>query len=382
VPAQEIVSASGDEQVSPDPALLHERVLSLPGDPARPASLQVTVYTPAGPGPFPLVVVNHGSTGNLPRAQQPRMRYTFAAYYFLSRGYAVAMPMMRGYAGSGGHPVPHGCDAVAAGLDSAKDIAAVIGDLKQQPYIDGSRIMIAGQSFGGWNALATGTLAIPGVKGIVDFAGGMRETDCADQDGALIAAAGGLGARTAIPSIWFYGDNDSIFPPPLWHAMHQRYVEAGGKAQLVAYGPFGTDSHNMLASSMALPLWVPQTDAFLARLGLPAANIHPEYLPPNAPPPSHYAAIDDVAAVPVVGVKAPGYYRQFLQLPLPRAIAIGPNSAGRSSGGFDPAASALQHCNQHGPGCRLYAVNNEVVWAPPASMSQRGRADKHVAAPQ
>jgi hypothetical protein len=109
---------------------------------------------------------------------------------------------------------------------------------------------------------------------------------------------------------------------------------------------------------------------------LPATNAHPEYLPPL----SHYAVIDDVAAVPILGAKAPGYYRQLLQLPLPGAIAIGPNSAGWSSGGFDPALGALRHCNQHGPNCRLYAVNNEVVWVPPVSMSHRHRPDTRAGA--
>ena len=45
------------------PAPLNEKVLSLPGDPQRPVTLQVTLFTPPGSGPFPLAVVNHGATG-------------------------------------------------------------------------------------------------------------------------------------------------------------------------------------------------------------------------------------------------------------------------------------------------------------------------------
>jgi predicted dienelactone hydrolase len=104
-----------------DPSLVpsapvHEQVLMLSGDPARPVRLQVTVFTPDGAGPFPLAVLVHGSAskGELPR-DMPRYRYTYSAYYFLSRGYAVAMPMMRGFAGSGGRLIDHGCDLAAVG---------------------------------------------------------------------------------------------------------------------------------------------------------------------------------------------------------------------------------------------------------------------------
>jgi hypothetical protein len=42
------------------PLPMNEQVLNLPGDPARPVTLQVTLFMPYGAGPFPLAVVNHG----------------------------------------------------------------------------------------------------------------------------------------------------------------------------------------------------------------------------------------------------------------------------------------------------------------------------------
>jgi hypothetical protein len=35
----------------------------------------------------------------------------------------------------------------------------------------------------------------------------------------LIDATGHIGGRTIIPSIWFFGDNGSIFPVSTWHGM-------------------------------------------------------------------------------------------------------------------------------------------------------------------
>jgi dienelactone hydrolase len=353
-----------DASIKPE-APLNERVLSVPGDAERPVALQVTVYMPSGPGPFPLAVMNHGSTSSEPPAQQPRYHLTFSAYYFLSRGYAVTMPMMRGYAGSGGYLSTHGCDDVALGLDAARDIRAVIDYMKQQPDIDGSRIVVAGQSFGGWNTLAVGALNVPNVRGLISFAGGMKESDCGSPDSSLIDAAGQLGARTTVPSIWFFGDNDSIFPVSTWRGMYERYTAAGGHAALIAYGRFGTDSHNMLGSGAALPIWVPRVDAFLRGIGLPNSPAHPEYMPSEVPPPSHYASLDDVTALPYLGDPGTAYYQHFLAKPLPRAIAIGLSSASSFTGGFDPRAQALKACQQRTRNCQLYAVDNEVVWVRP-----------------
>ncbi len=357
-------SADGvtDASKAPNAALLHERVLRVPGDSERPVALQMTLYTPPGEGPFPLAVMNHGSNGKVPADQQERYRFSFSAYYFLSRGYAVALPMMRGYAGSGGHIERHGCDDLATGELAARDIRGVIDYLRQQPYIDGSRIVVAGQSFGGWNTLSLGQFGVPGVKGLVSFAGGMKASDCKDPDKALVDAAGALGKRVRLPSIWFFGDNDSVFATPLWHAMFESYAAGGSPAELVVYGKFGTDSHNVLGSGDGLRLWVPKLDAFLARIGLPNAPVFPEYLPQPPPPPSHYAAIDDLQALPYFGEAQRPYYQQFLKEPVPRAIAIGLRGAGRAAGGFDPIAQALENCAKTTPGCRLYAVNNDVVW--------------------
>lgn len=361
-----------DSLKAPEAALSHEKVIEIPSADGDSVMLQATLDLPDGSGPFPLVVMNHGANGSMPPQDQPRYHLTFSAYYFLSRGYAVVLPMMRGYAGSQGHLKHYGCDYAATGISDAQDIKAVVDYMKTQPSIDGSRIVVAGQSFGGWNTLALGTMDVPGVRGLVSFAGGMDESDCLLSSRALINAAGELGAHNKLPSIWFFGDNDKVFSKDTWHAMHERYVSAGGSAELVAYGAFGQDAHNMLGSAEALPLWVPRLDAFLARLGMPHTDVNPEYMPTPVPPASGYAAIDDAQALPYLGVAGQAYYKKFLERPLPRAFAIGMHSAASTTGGFDPIAQAIKLCSQRSPGCRLYAVDDTVVWtrptpAPPAT---------------
>jgi len=274
-------------------APLHEEVLSMGGDPARPVALQVTLFTPAGPGSFPLAVMNHGATSISAANRGERYRFTISAYYFLSRGYAVALPMMRGFAGSGGALVRAGCDLAAVAQSNARDMRAVIEALALRPEVDRTRIVVAGQSFGAWNTLGLGASPPAGVRGLVSFNAAIRVSNCPAQDSSMAAAAGQLGARASLPSLWFYGDNDSVMPVATWRAVFGQYSRAngwaGGQAELVAFGAFGSDSHDVLSSPDSLPLWAPRVDAFLARIGMPSTPVYPDYLPHAAPPATRMA---------------------------------------------------------------------------------------------
>ncbi len=341
-------------------------MLSLPGDPERPVSLEVTLYTPSGPGPFPLAVMNHGADSASGINRGERYRFTIAAYYFLSRGYAVALPMMRGFAGSGGNLVHAGCDLDAVGVSNARDIRAVIEALSARPDIDRTRVVVAGQSFGAWNTLALGTLDRVPARGLISFNAAFRASDCAAQDSSMVAAAARFGARTSLPSLWFYGDNDHVMPKATWQAMYGRYQQAGGHGELVAFGSYGADSHQLLSFSDTLPLWTPRVDAFLARIGLPATVVNPDYLPMPFPPATHWAALDDVGSVPFMNDQGRALYRKFLAASFPRVFVVAPNGAGFISGGYDPLRLALRSCAEKAGGaCRPYAVNDAVVWTGP-----------------
>jgi dienelactone hydrolase len=364
-----LTTGAGAQDTGTDPKLmpdapLNEQVLSLPGDPHRPVLLQVTLFTPPGSGPFPLAVMNHGATRISSENRGERYRYTYSAYYFLSRGYAVALPMARGFAGSGGDLAVAGCRIDIVGAANAEDLRAVISALGSRPEIDPTRVIVAGQSFGGWTTMALGTMDVPGVRGLIGFSPALRESNCPTQDDAMVAGARNFGAAARVPSLWFYGDNDSVMPVATWHAVFDAYLNAGGRAKLVTIGRFLDDSHNMLGFLESLPIWTPQVDAFLTGLGLPAAEIHPEYLPIPVPPPSQFAAIDSVSAVPFVNDKGREAYRQFLTRRFPRVFALASNGmTSVANGGFDPLARALLACRNAGVTCNPYAVDADVVWS-------------------
>ena len=236
--------------------------------------LETTIYKPAGDGPFPLIVLNHGKArGNA--AFQARARYNEQAAALVARGYVVAIPMRQGFSKSGGAYIGSGCNVESNGLVQAEDVVAALDYLTAQPYVDRSRIVVMGQSHGGLTTMAFGTVGYPGVRGLVNFAGGLRNDTCVAWESNLVHAFETYGRQSRYPSLWFYGDNDSYWPKPMPEKMFAAYTSAGSKAQLVDYGNFKSDSHGMFASHAGLAIWLPKVDAFLRELGLPAGPVNP-----------------------------------------------------------------------------------------------------------
>ncbi len=232
-------------------------------------TLEATLFFPQGAGPFPLVVINHGKAPGDPKFQT-RYRPLRAARWFNRRGWLVVAPMRQGFARSEGYYIGGGCNVESNGRAQAEDVAATIAHLSADTRVDASRILVAGQSHGGWTTLAYGAShPAPGVRGLINFAGGLRQETCSAWESTLVRAAGGLGADCRLPSLWFYGDNDSFFAPPVWRGMHEAYTRAGGAAELIAFGIFGQDAHAMFGSRDGDAIWQPEVTRWLRALGLP-----------------------------------------------------------------------------------------------------------------
>ena len=332
------------------------------------AQIETTIFKPEGTGPFPVAIINHGKAP-IPPHSQNRYRPLGPARYFLQRGYVVAVPMRQGFSKSTGSYVGAGCNIEDNGLAQAEDVQATLDHLRSLPDIDRNNILVVGQSHGGWTTLAFGTLNYPGVKGLVNFAGGLRQESCAAWEGTLARIAGSFARTTKVPSLWFYGDNDSYFNAELSRTMYSAYTANGGQARLVAFGKFRSDAHALFGSKSGERIWHPEMTRFLQEVGLPHEVVQPQYAGPAsmaAPPPTQFATLDAVDAVPHVKDSGRKGYADFLVRDLPRAFAIAPTGAwGRADGGDDPLKRALDNCNKFGKGaCRLYAVDNDVVWTP------------------
>jgi dienelactone hydrolase len=300
---------------------------------------------------------------------QSRYRPAQAARFFLQRGYVVVVPMRQGFSKSGGSYVGGGCNIESNGRVQAEDVKAVLDHVVAQPWADKDRIVVVGQSHGGWTTLAFGVQNYPGVKGLANFAGGLRQEQCPNWKQALAGSAARYARGTQLPSVWFYGDNDSYFDPETFHAMHEQYTGAGGKARLVAFGKFGSDAHALFSSRAGASIWQPELSTFLASIGMPN-QVQPAFARYGVrssvpvPPRTDFAALDDESKLPYVKDGGRAGYQKYLERQLPRAFAVAPSGAwGFAEGGDDPLGRALTICNRNGKGeCRLYSVDDQVVW--------------------
>lgn len=343
-----------------------EQSMMLPiGTASGTVELETTVYRPPGDGPFPILIMNHGKARGNPREQE-RDRFVAISREFVKRGYAVVIPMRTGFAHSGGQYVDDGCDMTGNGQTQANDVQGVIEYLMRQPWVDKNRLLVAGQSHGGLTTLALGTRNPPGVRGLINFAGGLRtDSGPCQWKGALLAAFSDYGAKTRIPSIWFYGANDSYFDRTLATALHEAYVNVGGLAKLVAFGAFKQDAHSMSGSRDGVRIWWPETERFLKQIGMPTEEVI-SLGPEQRLPKTTYAAIDNIDAIPYLQPYGREQYKVFLGKPTPRAFAVS-TSGGWSwaEDGDDPVARVLATCQRSsGQPCKVYAIDDDVVWAP------------------
>jgi hypothetical protein len=85
--------------------------------------------------------------------------------------------------------------------------------------------------------------------------------------------------------------------------------------------------------------------------------------PTPVPPPTHFALLNDYAAVPYLNEAGHKGYQKFLTLRKPRAFVIAPDGAwSATSRGDDPLARAMHECSKGHQGCRCYALDDNIVW--------------------
>lgn len=355
------------QTVGTNPAL-GERTEFIKNDKFIPVSLQITIFQPEGQGPFPVVIINHGKDGGNAHLQA-RNRALPATREFLKRGYVVVAPMRQGFAESGGAAVGEGCNIEGNGQAQAEDVVAVVRWLGTQPWADTSRMMMMGQSHGGLTTMAYSQEPNPGFKLFVNFAGGLKYTVGCQWELALRDAYMAYGKKSKVPSMWFYGENDSYFPPPVIAPAFKAFVEAGGNGEMLAYGPFGVDSHSMFANVDGADIWLDKVLGKMKNAGLPVEVVMPQYgRSAGAPSATGYAEILDLDALKRANAGSENAYKTFLKKRLPRAFAIAPK-AGKQQyawGGDNPVTRVLELCEKaNNETCVLYAVDDAVVWRKP-----------------
>ena len=235
--------------------------------------MRAVLFRPAGAGPFPLAILNHGSLQDgAARARMGLPAYPALTDWLLARGYAVLLPQRLGHGITGGpyYEDQGGCagaDFGRSGVATADEIASALSFMKSEPFIRQNSILVIGNSAGGWGSLALAARNPPGVRGIVNFAGGRGghsrgrpNENCAPD--RLVAAAAGFGVAARVPTLWLYASSDTYFPPALSRRMADAFRAAGGNAEYQLVEVADTEGHDLIDEP---PAWSAPLAAFLAR---------------------------------------------------------------------------------------------------------------------
>jgi dienelactone hydrolase len=246
-----------------------------------PLPLFAYVVRPVGGGPYPLLIMNHGISGDPEqRGFFPLVEFRDAAFWFARRGYFVVAPVRYGgvsierpeqglfslYFASVGD-----CDNPNfrwPGLMIATLDKWVIDFMEKEATVAPGKAIVVGQSGGGWGAIALSSLNPPSVRAIITFAAGRGgrvdgkpNNNCAPDK--LVEATRNFGMKSRIPMLWIYSENDTYFGPDLANRMHEAFTAAGGKAEFQMLPPFGSDGHFLIDAADAVPIWSPLVSRFL-----------------------------------------------------------------------------------------------------------------------
>lgn len=249
--------------------------------PSHGLTLRGWLYKPEGNGPFPAIVWNHGSEKN-PTAH-PEL-----GLFYTRHGYVLFLPVRHGHNPSPGDYIQD----VIAGYKTKvndktlvakkavelqdsynKDVVAALDWLKQQAFVDRTRIAVSGCSFGGIQTLITAEKGL-GVRAFIPFAPAAMSWANTELQKRLIAAV----RQAKAPLFLIQAQNDYSVGPS--ETLGPIIRNKGGLNRAKIYPAFGTthsEGHGGFACwEKGIEIWGANVLAFLdeAGLGNPARRKH------------------------------------------------------------------------------------------------------------
>ncbi len=243
----------------------------------KPVRLEAIVFKPEGSGPFPLAIVNHGSTGfgRDPERFGRTWFQPWLADFLNARGWLVAFPQRRGRGRSDGlynegfadnRSKGYTCEPTRslAGAERAlTDVDAAVTALAARPDIVDGPVLMLGQSRGGALSVAYAGLYPEKVHGVVNFVGGWMGDGCSTAttiNQTLLLK----GTSFEKPGLWLYGREDVYYNEGHVQANFDAFRAANGLGRFVLFDvPGQGNGHSVLAIP---PLWIEAVSDYLDTL--------------------------------------------------------------------------------------------------------------------
>ena len=203
------------------------------------------VYQPAGTGPFPTVLYNHGASAGMLNNQA----FDLIGPLLNARGWALFAPYRRGQ-GTSSDAGPYVMDEIEAArarggqelgartmarllsTEQLQDQLAALAWLKKQPFARPTQIAVMGNSFGGIETVLGAEHA--GYCAAVDASGAAESWDGApDLQGIMLHAV----QHSKVPIFFFQAENDYDLAPS--RTLYAAMKRLNKPAELRIYPPYG-----------------------------------------------------------------------------------------------------------------------------------------------
>ena len=326
--------------------------LRLAAGATRDVELDAMLVRPRGAGPFPLVMITHGTSREVELRQKVKPDwFVVEARSFARRGWAAAIVVRHGFgASTGSFDEGFGScdnpDFVHAGEVAAADLAGAIDYLREQSFVDRHRVLGIGQSTGGMAWLAAAARRVPGLVAVIAFAGGNGSAapgvNCSET--RLVSTIEGFGSKAAVPTLWIFAENDHYFGPDLAKRMAAAWRDGGGQVELHVVPPHGSDGHDLFLDAAAVQIWSPIVDPFLRAHRLPTWTVEQGMIDALQGPHREH-------------------FQRYLTAASEKAFAIAEDGSwdwwvGARASAADAVRGAMEKCEDGGKRkCRPFAVN-------------------------
>jgi carboxymethylenebutenolidase len=237
---------------------------------AGPYQLHGCFWTPDRPGPYPVMIFNHGSEKNPAPCGPPDL-----GYFYQNRGFAFFTFQRHGHGTSTGeyimdlqrrayiaHPFDRGeAQRELVGLQEMynKDVESAVAWLREQPWVDAQHMAMTGISFGGIQTILTAEKGL-GIRAFVSFAPAAQSWNPVLADRLKRAVR-----QARAPIFIIQAQNDYSVEPCKVLGAELDKKSSPNHARI--YPPFGTttqDGHWGFGSRRdGISVWAPDVSAFL-----------------------------------------------------------------------------------------------------------------------
>lgn len=265
------MSAGAQEPFREDNGFLRARI------DGREIRLESLIIRPEGiDGRLPLALITHGKSATGSRmGDLHAVQYRSIARDLARRGWMAAIVIRRGFGQSDG---PFSGEGAGCGLpdmtrrfdSEAKELEAALETLRERPDVDPDRIIALGESAGGAAIMALAQRKPPGLKAVINVAGGLNFDECVEKGrDALVETVRHWPWQETVPQLWVYAANDELFPPPLVDRMRAAALDRGGNVRLITLPEIKPRGHAILQNNQARFAWLREMDASLRAWKLP-----------------------------------------------------------------------------------------------------------------